>query len=285
MKKFLTVLFAVMMVLTLAGCAKEEAAPEAETVTAKGVYTVYNNTGANVGGVYIYPVGSADKGTNFVEAKLGDTYDGCLKNFRKMVIDANDDANFAEWTGVEEEKPHFVFEFYAYDADADDLCGELIGTFENLALEEAGIVLITEDMRAGATQIAWAGKDYNEMTMNINFYNRTGKDVTSLKLYNSETKELVADVLADLGLESMPCDEEAHAWSFSEPLDVAHDIHYDVEWVYGEDTLTLGVDDTHALSFENTAMQLLSKNNMADYNSGATCVVWLPPVVTPVTAK
>lgn len=282
MKKFLTVLLAAFMVLCLAGCAKEEEAPTAETVTAKGVYTIYNNTGKSVGGVYIYPVGSTDKGTNYVEKLLGDSYDGCLKNFRSMVVDASVDSKFADWEGVEEDKPHYVFEFYAYDADADDLCGDLIGTFGNLALEEAGIVLISEDMRAGATEIAWAGKDYNEMTMTVNFYNRTDKDVTSLKLYNSETKELVADVLADLGLEKMESNEEAHPWTHSEPLDTANTIHYLVEWTYGDETLTLGLDDTHPLSFEDTAMQLLSKAKMADYNSGATTVVWLNPSITPV---
>ena len=289
MKKFLTVLFAVMMVLCLAGCAKEEAkeeAPEAETVTAKGVYNVANNTGANVGGVYIYPVGSEDKGENYVSKILADSHYTYLQNFKSITIDASVDSKFAEWTGVEEEKPHFVFEFYAYDGDAADQCGEMIGKFDNLALEEATIVLINEDMRTGATEIAWGGKDYNEFEMAVDFYNSTGKDVTSLKVYMTGTKDLVADVLADAGMEVFAAGEGPLTWKHSESIADANTVHYDVEWttVDGE-TLTLGVDDTHPLSFENTAMQLLNKATMPDYNSGATTVVWLNPNITPVTPK
>lgn len=276
MKKLLAVLFAVMMVLCLAGCAKEEApAPEAETVTAKGVYNVANNTGANVGGVYIYPVGSEDKGENYVSKILADAHYTYLQNFHSITIDASVDEKFAEWTGVEEEKPHFVFEFYAYDGDAADQCGEMIGKFDNLALEEATIVLITEDMRSGATEIAWGGKDYNDFTMTVNFYNHTGSTVTSLKAYDSVTNEEVADILAECGVENIADkNEEAVVWTHTEDIATANTRHYNIVWET-EDGQTLSLMSegyaSHALSFENTDMVFRN----ADVCTGATTVWWI----------
>lgn len=282
MKKFLTVLFALLMVLTLAGCAKEEV-PAEDAVTAHGEYYISNATGKNVDGVYFYEKGSSDKGTNYVHAafEAGKMHYDYIQNFHAITVDATVDSKFAEWSGKKDDTPHFVFEF--------TIDGETAGIFDNLALEVADIVLITEDQRAdyntGATQIAW-GKDFADgYTMTVDFYNSTGLDVESLKLYNSTTNELVADVFADLGIEKLAAnDTEAHPWTHTEDIKTADSIHYLVEWTMSNgETLTLGKDDTHALSFENTAMQLLKKADMKDYNAGATCVVWLAPFITPVT--
>ena len=269
MKKILTVLLAVLMVLCLAGCAKEEAAPEEETVTAKGVYFVTNNTGANVGAVYIYPVGGS-RGTNYVEYfyDKGDLHYNYIQQFHGITIDASVDPQFAEWTGVEAEKPHFVFEFENTD-------GDLIGTFDNLALEEATIVLISEDMRTGATEIAWGGKDYNEYTMAVNFYNHTGSTVTSLKAVDSATGEEVADILAECGVENIADkNEEAVVWTHTEDLATANTRHYNIMWETEDGQVLSLVSDgyaAHALSFENTDMVLRN----ADVCTGATTVWWI----------
>lgn len=281
MKKILTVLLAVLMVLALAGCAKEE---EETGELVKGEYYISNNTGKNIDGVYFYEAGSADKGTNYVEAayNAGEMHYNYIQNFHAITVNAEDDAKFAEITVKEgDTTPHFVFEV--------TVDGETYAKFDNLALEVADIVLIPAESVAdygnGATQIAW-GKDFADgYTMTVNFYNSTGLEVTSLKAYNSETGAEVADILADLGLTSLAADDtEAHAWTHVEDIKTANTIHYLIEWTMSNgETLTLGKDDSHALSFENTAMQLLKKADMADYNNGATTVVWLAPSITPVT--
>ena len=270
MKKFLTILFAVMMVLCLAGCAKEEEkAPAEETVTALGNYFVTNNTGENVGALYIYPVGG-ERGTNYVEQAYnnGELHYNYIQQFHGLTINAEDDAQFAEWTGVESEKPHFVFEFCNTD-------GDVIGTFDNLALEEATIVLISEDMRTGATQIAWGGKDFNDYTMTVNFYNHTGSTVTSLKALDSETGEEVADILAECGVENIADkNEEAVVWTHTEDLATANTRHYNIVWET-EDGQSLSLMSegyaSHPLSFENTDMVLRN----ADICAGATTVWWI----------
>lgn len=269
MKKFLTILLAVLMVLCLAGCAKEEAPvadEEDPEVTAKGVYFITNNTGANVGAVYVYPVGGS-RGTNYVHAayEAGEMHYDYLQNFHGIKIDAEDDAMFAEWTGKKSETPHFVLEF----CDED---GELIGTFGNLALEEATIVLISEDMRTGDTQIAWNDIDY---TMTVKFYNHTGSTVTSLKAYDDATGEEVDDILATCGVESIADkNEEPVVWTHTEKASVANTRHYDIVWETEDGqklSLTAEGYNSHALSFENTDMVLRN----ADTCAGATTVWWI----------
>lgn len=283
MKKILTILFAALMVLTLAGCAKKESEVienptegNVEVVSAKGVYTVANNTGGSVGGVFIYPVGSSDKGENFVSKILADEHYTYLQNFKSITIDEKVSDLFKEWNGPEADKPHFVFEFYAYDGDAADQCGALIGKFDNLALEEATIVLITEDMRAGATQIAWGGKDYNEFEMTVNFYNHTGSTVTSLKATDSETGAEVADILKEAGVDKIENknDDAPVVWKHKEDIATANTRHYNITWETEDgQTLSLMTEGyaSHPLSFENTDMVLRN----ADVCTGATTVYWI----------
>ena len=85
MKKLFATLLAMLMVLSLAGCAKKEepvADNNTEEVTepadATGVYTVYNMTGAKLTELYLYEVGAEDKGTNYAA-------DG-IKNQKKVVL-------------------------------------------------------------------------------------------------------------------------------------------------------------------------------------------------------
>ena len=85
MKKLFATLLAMLMVLSLAGCAKNEepvADNNTEEVTepadATGVYTVYNMTGAKLTELYLYEVGSEDKGTNYAA-------DG-IKNQKRVVL-------------------------------------------------------------------------------------------------------------------------------------------------------------------------------------------------------
>lgn len=270
MKKFLTVLFAVMMILTLAGCAKEEPEEEVEMTTAHGEYTISNNTGKNVGEIYIYPVGSTDKGTNYVHQAFenGELHYDYLDKFHAITVDASDDAKFAEWTGAKDELAHFNLEFYSDE-------GDLLGTFEGLALEgPVTMVLTTEDTKAGATpiDIDWYPGNVSEYTMNVQFFNKTGSTITALKAVNTGTNEEI-DILAELGATEFKADEELD-WSYTCDLVEANTTKFNIVWTYGnglELSLVAEGHNAHALSFENTGMELLAE---ADIAAGATTVNW-----------
>ena len=137
MKKLFATLLAMLMVLSLAGCAKKEepvADNNTEEVTepadATGVYTVYNMTGAKLTELYLYEAGSADKGTNYAA-------DG-IKNGKKI-----------ELTYDGKEDTLLVLEFN-YD-------GGETQTFETLHIEEAPIKLLSVDEAAGASNISFKG--------------------------------------------------------------------------------------------------------------------------------
>lgn len=283
MKKFLTILLAVLMVLCLAGCAKEEeeeATTDEETVeNVIGDYTVINDTGAQVDELYVYPVGSTDKGTNYAE--------GGLKLFHYTQFGTNsgiagDAEKFASYSGPKSGTPHYVIE-YVYGDD-------VVGKFENLSLEFAQIVLVDveNDIEAGATQVQWYVSNHPTVTMAVDFYNMTGEEITSLKAYDHTSGELVDDILATLGKESLAKNEEKVTWTYTVDAIEANDKHLDIEWTYGDTTLTLGkvvnevAGSDRALSVENTALVLLSEADIAanmkapeDGTTGATPVYWL----------
>lgn len=170
MKKVLSVVFAAAL---LAGCsgssapaqssAKEEtpaaseaAAEETKEVQTVGEYTIYNATGETVSELYLYPVGSADKGENLA----GDhgLYDA---HAAFITYDAGEDA----------EKTTLVLEFTTgsgYNAK-----------FETLHIETAPITLIpAADVETGATPLT-----FSATTAAYTIYNQTGEEVTELYLY------------------------------------------------------------------------------------------------------
>ena len=117
--------------LTACGSKAEEttAAESTEAEDAVGKYTVYNQTGENVTDLYVYEVGSEDKGENL--AGEGLDADATLE----VTYEAKSDATL-------------VLEFKTesgYEA-----------SFETLHIEEAPVSLLSVDAMIGATPISFA---------------------------------------------------------------------------------------------------------------------------------
>ena len=160
MKKLFATLLAMLMVLSLAGCAKNEeqvADNNTEEVTepadATGVYTVYNMTGAKLTELYLYEAGSADKGTNYAA-------DG-IKNTKKVELTYNG----------KEDTP-LVLEFNYEGGETQ--------TYETLHIETAPVTLKSVDAAAGASVIAF---EVPKGTGKYTVTNATGADVTELYMY------------------------------------------------------------------------------------------------------
>ena len=137
MKKLFATLLAMLMVLSLAGCAKKEepvADNNTEEVTepadATGVYTVYNMTGAKLTELYMYPTGAEDKGENYAEGGLADG--------------ASVEIVYEGEYGVD-----YILEFANADSEARN--------YPTLHIEEAPIKLLSVDEAAGASNISFKG--------------------------------------------------------------------------------------------------------------------------------
>lgn len=147
MKKFLAILVAVMMVLSLVSAMADDAT---------GAYTVYNGTGEAVTELYLYPVGSEDKGENlaaFHGASMNLTYTGAADT--QLVLEFVTESGYT-------------------------------GHFDTLAIEEAPITLLSADAMTGATMISF--------TVPINtgvytIYNGTGENLAEMYLYPAGTED------------------------------------------------------------------------------------------------
>lgn len=113
--------------------ASSEAASEAaEPTTAE--YTVYNTTGTNVAELYLYAVGSEDKGENLAGEGLADG--------ESVVLTLPEDADTSA---------KYVLEFTTDDGATQ--------SFETLSYEVTPISLLSVDAAAGATPIAFAAPE------------------------------------------------------------------------------------------------------------------------------
>ena len=111
----------------------EAAASEAaEPTTAE--YTVYNTTGTNVAELYLYAVGSEDKGENLAGEGLADG--------ESVVLTLPEDADTSA---------KYVLEFTTDDGATQ--------SFETLSYEVTPISLLSVDAAAGATPIAFAAPE------------------------------------------------------------------------------------------------------------------------------
>ena len=156
MKKLFATLLAMLMVLSLAGCAKNEepvADNNTEEVTepadATGVYTVFNMTGAKLTELYLYEAGSADKGTNYAA-------DG-IKNTKKVELTYNG-----------KEDTTLVLEFNYEGGETQTY------------IETAPVTLKSVDAAAGASVIAF---EVPKGTGKYTVTNATGAEVTELYMY------------------------------------------------------------------------------------------------------
>ena len=111
--------------------ASSEAASEAEAQSAE--YTVYNTTGSTVSELYLYEVGSEDKGENLAGEGLADGESVVIT--RDVEADKQSDTTY-------------VLEFTTEDGTTQ--------SFETLHYETAPISLLSADAAAGATPIAFS---------------------------------------------------------------------------------------------------------------------------------
>ena len=110
----------------------EAASSEAEAQAAE--YTVYNTTGTNVAELYLYAVGSEDKGENLAGEGLADG--------ESVVLTLPEDAD---------QSAKYVLEFTTDDGATQ--------SFETLSYEVVPISLLSVDAAAGATPIAFAAPE------------------------------------------------------------------------------------------------------------------------------
>lgn len=109
----------------------EAASSEAAAVTAE--YTVYNTTGEKVTELYLYEVGSEDKGDNLAGEGLADG--------ESVVLTRDEDAD-------KQKDIKYVLEFTTESGDTQ--------SFETLSYEVTPISLLSVDAAAGATPIAFS---------------------------------------------------------------------------------------------------------------------------------
>ena len=110
----------------------EAASSEAEVESAE--YTVYNTTGENVTELYLYVVGSEDKGENLAADGLADG--------DSVVLTLPEDAD---------KSAEYVLEFTTEGGDTQ--------SFDTLSYEVAPISLLSVDAAAGATPISFTAPE------------------------------------------------------------------------------------------------------------------------------
>ena len=110
----------------------EAASSEAEVESAE--YTVYNTTGENVTGLYLYAAGSEDKGENLAADGLADG--------DSVVLTLPEDAD---------KSAEYVLEFTTEGGDTQ--------SFDTLGYEVAPISLLSVDAAAGATPISFTAPE------------------------------------------------------------------------------------------------------------------------------
>ena len=119
-------------VASSAAASSEAASSEAAVEPAE--YTVYNTTGTNVAELYLYAVGSEDKGENLAGEGLADG--------ESVVLTLPEDADTSA---------KYVLEFTTDDGATQ--------SFETLGYEVTPISLLSVDAAAGATPIAFAAPE------------------------------------------------------------------------------------------------------------------------------
>jgi len=166
MKKLLKVLFCIAMVLALVGCTTETPA-----ATKDSKYDVYNVTGKEVVELYLYEVGSSDKGENYAATPIA-------KNAMVTLS-----------TTVEEDKVDGIVYVLEFKMDGGET-----EKFETLHFEEASIYLKSLDAAAGATVISFSEPE-EEAVYNIT--NATGLNVTALYIYEVGSSDKGENYAAD----------------------------------------------------------------------------------------
>ena len=122
-------------VASSAAASSEAASSEAASSEVEPAeYTVYNTTGENVTELYLYAVGSEDKGENLAADGLADG--------DSVVLTLPEDAD---------KSAEYVLEFTTESGDTQ--------SFDTLSYEVAPISLLSVDAAAGATPISFAAPE------------------------------------------------------------------------------------------------------------------------------
>ena len=136
-KKIAAMLLAVALMITVTACGEKAVEPTTEAATEaepqKAEYTIYNTTGDTVTELYLYLVGSEDKGENFAGEGLEDG---------ASVVITKEAASEDEAKAMT-----FVLEFVS---------GGQTQKHETVHFEVAPISLKSVDAASGATPIAFA---------------------------------------------------------------------------------------------------------------------------------
>jgi len=141
MKKFVAAMLCIIMALGMTAVMAEDGT---------GVYTMYNKTGEKLAELYIYAVGSEDKGVNY----------------------APDFKNGMELTYTGAADSVLTVEFVTESG--------YTGTFDRLHIETAPITMLSADAMTGATMISFfAPQETGTYTM----YNKTGEALAELYIY------------------------------------------------------------------------------------------------------
>lgn len=119
---------------SVASSAASSEAASSEAAVEPAEYTVYNTTGTNVAELYLYAVGSEDKGENLAGEGLADG--------ESVVLTLPEDADTSA---------KYVLEFTTDDGATQ--------SFETLSYEVTPISLLSVDAAAGATPIAFAAPE------------------------------------------------------------------------------------------------------------------------------
>ena len=117
-----------------ASAAASSEAASSEAAVEPAEYTVYNTTGTNVAELYLYAVGSEDKGENLAGEGLADG--------ESVVLTLPEDAD---------QSAKYVLEFTTDDGATQ--------SFETLSYEVVPISLLSVDAAAGATPISFTAPE------------------------------------------------------------------------------------------------------------------------------
>ncbi len=171
MKKLLVVLLSLFVVLTVAACTKAPAEePKGEVEEGTGVYTIYNMTGYDVTELYLYEVGSEDKGENLVAEKAL----------------APEKVKTLEYTAASDAK--LVLEFTTEEGTR---------SFDTLSIEVAPISLLSVDAAAGATNIKF---EKGQGTGVYTVTNATGGVVSEIYMYPEGSEDKGQNWAGEAGL-------------------------------------------------------------------------------------
>ncbi len=200
------------------------------------VYNMYNTTGETISELYVYEVGSEDKGENYAAEGLAN---GAQVEVTRTAASEEEAASLV-----------YVLEFTTESGATQK--------FETLNFEVAPVSLRSVDAAAGATPVQF---EIPEMKAVYNVVNTTGETVTELYLYEAGSEDKGENKAAD-GLAA----DASVVLTETEAADVASSKVYVLEFT----TESGATQKFERVNFEEANVELLS----VDAAAGATPIVF-----------